>query len=394
MLRFALLFVLTFLLFPILPTAQVEDPYPTITRHVKKSPESIHQDLPALTDYLISASNSEPERAWAIYSWISRNIQYDEEAYKNGERRINKNLADILERKQAVCFGYSLLFKAMCDEAELASEVIAGYSKGTLTSQPNLEKADHAWNAVQLDGNWALLDVTWGSSLLDSQNDFVQSFEEGYFLTTPQKFILNHLPLQPMWQLLDCPVGPEDFKKSAEQIISLIDNKEPCYNFEDSIRQFRSNLLPDKKLQEAIYAYQYNATSENKKELGHAYTDYAGRISDLADQALEQGELEQFMNLQKKALSAYEQAALLIELYDWQKELYADLLINQTVALYQLTDQVVDKQQVMDNHKMMLSHLEKAELALKAVPVSMTSEQRLEQCRQYREVVLESLEKR
>jgi len=323
--------------------AQVENPFPKLTRHVLKTPKSLLEDLPALNDYLMEPCQSDQEKAWVIYSWISQNIAYDQEAYERKKGRINQNIRDILDRDKALCFGYAQLFQVMAEHAGLQSEIISGYSKGTLTSQPKMDAPDHAWNAVKLDGEWALLDVTWGSSLLQGTNDFVQQTQEGFFLTKPQNFILNHLPLQAMWQLLDAPIQASDFSQSSTHIQNVITQDQQDYHFQDSITAFLTLPLAEQKLRGSEIAYRFNPTPSNQNELGNALMDYAGRLSEQADQFLAKQEMEQFLATQEKAIQACERASTLNSLFDWQYELYADLLINQSVELYNRMDTKANK---------------------------------------------------
>lgn len=366
--------------------SQPVDPFPKISKRVQKTPKRLNTDLEGLCTYLVEKTYTEKEKAWAIYRWITLNIDYDKYAYKNGSRRINKTVEDILNREMAICFGYATLFKAMCDQIGLNSELIVGYSKGTLTSTPELKKPDHAWNAVQIDDEWALLDATWGSSLINAENDFVRQFKEGYFLTSPQNFIVNHLPIDPMWQLLDCPIGTSIYRQSPTQIQNHIANSEPCYNYQDSIRQFRTLARHNKKLQEGLNAYRFNPTDENRRELIQAYMDYASRLSDQSERFQNSGDLDSLILLQDQVLDACEKAGALGPLYNWQQELRISTLMNQAVALYQQAEDL-DNSQAAANYKTAIIHLEKADELLQLLPESYFSGPAKQQCQQYLEVI-------
>jgi transglutaminase/protease-like cytokinesis protein 3 len=70
-------------------------------------------------------------------------------------------------------------------------------------------RTNHAWNAVRLGGKWRLLDATW------ARRHFTQfspkSIDEAYFLSPPGKLILDHLPEDDNWQLLDKKVDRQKF---------------------------------------------------------------------------------------------------------------------------------------------------------------------------------------
>jgi transglutaminase/protease-like cytokinesis protein 3 len=61
---------------------------------------------------------------------------------------------------------------------------------------------DHAWNAVQINGQWQLLDATWGAGYADDSRHYVRSFDDFWFLTPPSQFVYTHYPDDASWQLL------------------------------------------------------------------------------------------------------------------------------------------------------------------------------------------------
>ena len=120
----------------------------------------------------------------------------------------------VLEEKKAICDGYSNLFSALCNRLGVENVKILGYSK-VYGYEPGQKFAvsNHAWNAVLLNEEWYLIDVTWGASR--SNNEDFQASEgnlERYFLTEPSLFLLDHLPEDPQWQLVSDPVSIEDFE--------------------------------------------------------------------------------------------------------------------------------------------------------------------------------------
>lgn len=321
-----------------LPGSAQESPpdYKAVDRHARRAPQEISRDLPALTDYLISESKNDFERARAIYVWITHHIRYDEEAFRAGRQRVNRSNSDILRRQQAVCFGYSQLFKAMCTRAGLESAVISGYSKGTLTTTPDMQSPDHAWNAVRLEGQWYLLDATWGAGQIQRGNKFVQTERETYFLSAPEQFVLNHLPVIPMWQLLSSPLDAATFQQPADSITAYLALAQPSFHFEDSISYWRSLPRSKQRLWEARKAYGFHPTRENRHELGHVYMDYAGDLSDTIDRLPHDRSLDTLIGLQARVIKACEQARQYADsLYNWQRELHVNTLINQATALYQ-----------------------------------------------------------
>jgi len=118
----------------------------------------------------------------------------------------------VLQRRSAVCSGYTALFDALARRAGLETVTIPGFAKG-LGYQPGVlaQASSHAWSAVKLDGRWQLLDVTWAAGAVNGQQ-YVKRFKESYFLTPPEQLIFSHFPNDPRWQLLRTPLTLEQFQ--------------------------------------------------------------------------------------------------------------------------------------------------------------------------------------
>ncbi|MEZ5039187.1 MAG: transglutaminase domain-containing protein [Saprospiraceae bacterium] len=318
-----------------LPTAgQVAMNWSKIDRHAQNAPKKWQQDLPLLTQYLTEATANDFEKVRAIYRWITLNISYDTAVLDGDQKRINKNISDILARQKAICMGYADLFKKMCELAGLSAQIIDGYSKGTLTSKPDLSTPDHSWNAVLINKQWYLIDATWGSSLLQQNPDFT-TLTEDYFLSSPDQFILTHLPAMPMWQLLECPISTNIYKENMDSIKLYLQSCTNTFVYQDSIKHFLALTPPEQRLQAAAIAYHFNQTPKNKQAWGHALMDFAGILSDSIDLFQPSSQLAEIIDLQEKIIHLCETAHTHISMHQWQKELYAGAIINLVVARFQ-----------------------------------------------------------
>src|SRR5438552_3302341 len=172
------------------------------------SPKELEQELTA-------PYNTDLEKTRAIFSWIARHISYD---YKSGKlytrnsklsvtgavsynvdtsselKPLNQLVAeDVMKSRIAFCYGYSRLFKCLCDYASIPCEIINGYAQGDFNKVGNNFRTNHSWNAVKLDSNWYLVDVTWATGYFTySSNEFIKHFDDQYFLTSPEQFALDH----------------------------------------------------------------------------------------------------------------------------------------------------------------------------------------------------------
>ncbi|PKA82699.1 transglutaminase superfamily protein [Ulvibacter sp. MAR_2010_11] len=158
-------------------------------------------------------STTDLEKAGAIFNWIAKNISYDYELSNSAklQKEFYTSEANVikktLERKKALCGGYAFLFKDLCKEVGISSEVIHGYSKKYDISKSS-KKVNHSWNAVKIDGKWHLLDITMARS--HGKTNTPDTF---WFLTKPQSFILTHFPENTRWTLLANPISKEEFEK-------------------------------------------------------------------------------------------------------------------------------------------------------------------------------------
>jgi len=183
----------------------------------------------ALATQIEKDFSTEIDKVRAIYKWLTLNIDYDIEAYYNGQSRIDFSYSDqedlrrklaainthtinqTLRTNKAICEGYAQTFRKISELVGIPSLFISGYSKSTIADIDNIPKQeDHAWNGVKINGKWYLLDATWGSGHTLGK-DWVQKFDDYYFLTDPDEFALTHLPKESGFLFTDKKITLEEF---------------------------------------------------------------------------------------------------------------------------------------------------------------------------------------
>jgi len=174
-----------------------------------------------LSEQVMSDFESDYDRAAAIYTWMAKNIRYDAKAFFSGrvqrsakytyrneaekrqkEQALRDELAETtLKKKKAVCQGYSELYRLLCQACGISCEVISGYSRTGINDIGKTHAgADHAWNAIRLNGEWLFVDATWGAGHVDYQKkQFVAAFTPAYFAAEPKAFSYNHFPEDAKW---------------------------------------------------------------------------------------------------------------------------------------------------------------------------------------------------
>jgi hypothetical protein len=117
-----------------------------------------------------------------------------------------------LKTRKGLCDGYSSLFYELAKSAGLDVRRIRGYSKGHYYYPGRkFDDVNHEWVAVKIDGDWRLVDPTWGAGVIEDGR-FVKKFDGTYFLTPPAYFLFDHLPSDPNWQLVRDKMDLEEFE--------------------------------------------------------------------------------------------------------------------------------------------------------------------------------------
>jgi hypothetical protein len=190
--------------------------YDAIDRHALSVPAWAERTQAGLAAYLVRPARTDEEKARAIFRWIAENIAYDTQSLAAGGVRA-ADPEDAFRTRTAMCSGYAELFGNLAREAGLEAEIVNGFAKGVdyRIGKHFRGAANHAWNAVRLNGSWKLIDATWGAGHMNESGRYVRELDEHYFLTPPDQMIFTHLPEEERWQLLDVPVPMETFEKQV-----------------------------------------------------------------------------------------------------------------------------------------------------------------------------------
>lgn len=225
---------------------------PGITKNTSKAVSDLAQSLTVELD-------SELEKASAFYTWIVENIRYDCKKYHTGSKRTTfigtseedldrqvkswrkKQIEKTIKYQKGVCEDYSYLFKALCDEVGLESEVVVGDARDFNHPYRNRQTNPHAWNAVKIDGEWYLLDATWGAGYTDAKvSKFTRRVSYRYFMTPADWFAQNHFPEEEKWQLLEEPISKGIF--SRQPLINYGSNEYAITDFAEKVKRLSSKV--------------------------------------------------------------------------------------------------------------------------------------------------------
>jgi len=354
--------------------------------HIHKMEDATATDVKTLSNYLIQPTKNEKERFRSIYLWLIHQIDYDQKAVKN--KRINRSNKDILRRKKAICWGYATLLKALCEEANIETEIISGYVKTDLEKAPFLKYPNHAWNAVQLEGEWYLVDATWDSGLLGTESAYYKKFQENYYLSEPAHFITNHLPATPQWQLLNCPISIEDFQLATDTIVQLAQRSD-CLPSNNTPLNYGVLSQQQQALNKAITTYQFNPTDDNRREFAHAQIEYQEYLSVIAERLQLAQKVDSLLLMQQQMIDLCETAQELTNLFDSQLENCAYNYFNHAVAFSKVPLTADNEQEVLAT---MLLNFQKAQQQLSNLKQNIFTENALDMCKEYMEYLKKRME--
>lgn len=189
--------------------------FSAVDKHALNAPDSVLDDYDKLAAYLSKGAKTELEKARIIFRWVTANIAYDTEAYFTGSyRNPYTTEADTLRSKKGVCDGYATVVNALARRMDIKSIKVIGYGKGYSYKQGGpVSPSNHAWNAMQVDGKWYLIDATWGAGYINDKKQYERKLKEFYFFPKPEQFIYSHLPDQDSHQLMGRPVPISEFKE-------------------------------------------------------------------------------------------------------------------------------------------------------------------------------------
>lgn len=132
--------------------------------------QQIRERVEEIAGEIITGDMSDVEKEMAINTWLCENATYDHSALENAEKyaftQVDEEFYDsftaygILMDGVGVCASYSAAFKLLADAAGLDSIVVTGYLDGSVP---------HAWNKVNLEGDWYIVDAT------NNDNDMINN---------------------------------------------------------------------------------------------------------------------------------------------------------------------------------------------------------------------------
>lgn len=179
------------------------------------------ENLPLLVYNLTANLTTDVERFRAIYRWVCGNIANDYGLYlrhmhkrqrfkedslklKDWNNHFRKlSFKKLLKNQRTICTGYAYILKELASMANIECEIVDGFARTSVIDVKTLDTPNHTWNVVKLDGNWYLCDPTWASGTPNPTTSLFEfNYNDGFFLTNPELFAVNHYPVESRWFLM------------------------------------------------------------------------------------------------------------------------------------------------------------------------------------------------
>lgn len=222
---------------------------------------SSNHSFEKLLDFAEAKLSKKEDIARFFYYWIGQNIAYDVtvDTYELNESHYATETQPqfIYEHRKATCLGFTNLYAAFLSYFDINHRTVMGYSRHQSNILNKIKPTlDHVWSAIELEGNWHLVDVTWAFTQIDSPQS-----RDHYFMTPPEAFANDHLPMDPEWFLDGPNLSLEDFEK--QPFIT------PLYygmtEKEDLIPQIEQNELGETVLRvQSIRGLRFSLTAVNQ----------------------------------------------------------------------------------------------------------------------------------
>lgn len=152
---------------------------------------------------------SEYEKVREIYRKLIRKVDY------NLDSENNQNIISVFLGKETVCQGYASAMQYLLDRLGVPCVIVTGMAKG----------GPHAWNLVQIEGEWYYADVTWGNSKYhDDEEKDIKYIEYDYLNITTEEMMKDHSP-QVKFELPECTAIENNYYVKEHKYFTSLDEE-------------------------------------------------------------------------------------------------------------------------------------------------------------------------
>jgi hypothetical protein len=205
---------------------------------------------------IIKPNMTDFQKEKAIHDYVITHVAYDTSL-------VNYSAYEALTKGKTVCQGFALLTYRLLDEAGIKNQIVEGYAGGR----------SHAWNLVQIKGNWYQLDTTWDNPV---------PFKKGRILDTYFNLTDAELQKDHSWIRSNYPAANTTYNDKT--VIKTVAKKAVVTTVQELQKQIET-AMAKKQVQVSI---QYKLASRNlikdlqsavvnKEDLGVKNVEYSAK---------------------------------------------------------------------------------------------------------------------
>ncbi len=124
----------------------------------------------------IDSDASDYEKVKYVYETLISQVDYDADSQNN------QNIISVFIGKKTVCQGYADATQYLLWQLGVSSIVVTGLAGGD----------NHAWNLVNLDGEYYYIDTTWGNTHFLGELQGAKKIDYGYLCASTQDLAATH----------------------------------------------------------------------------------------------------------------------------------------------------------------------------------------------------------
>ena len=154
---------------------------PKYTMSLKEQKQMQKKIDAAVEEFLsgISPTDSDYNKAKYVFEKLIEQVDYE----KNAEN--SQNIISVFIDHKTVCQGYASATQYLLSQLNIPSVIVTGSANDEA----------HAWNLIQLDGNYYYMDTTWGNSTyLNEEKEESKFVNYSYFTFTTDEMLATHAP--------------------------------------------------------------------------------------------------------------------------------------------------------------------------------------------------------
>lgn len=158
--------------------------------HVKNVKAVQYASHAQMVQKLVEPAKNDVEKAWLVYRWVTHNFRHDSRLASRVGRPERHSIDDLIRISGGSCEVYAHVASELLKAAGFETQVVQGRAKSGF-APVGLQGVNHVWNLVKVNGQWWVMDATWGAGYV-AGGRFHKDPSDLFFLMSPELSTLSH----------------------------------------------------------------------------------------------------------------------------------------------------------------------------------------------------------